>query len=70
MLQYHYLAASSLLLGNKNVNITKATKVGEVLAEKAKEKNIHHVVFDRSGYTYHGKVKALAEGAKAKGLKF
>jgi len=45
-------------------------KTGETLAVKAKEKNIDEVVFDRSGYKYHGRVKALAEGARKSGLKF
>ena len=44
--------------------------VGKKLAEKAKEKKIENVVFDRSGYKYHGRVKALAEGAREGGLKF
>jgi len=45
-------------------------KVGELLANKAKEKGIETVVFDRNGYKYHGRVKALAEGAREGGLKF
>jgi large subunit ribosomal protein L18 len=45
-------------------------KAGEALAVKAKKKNISEVVFDRSGYKYHGRVKALAEGARKGGLKF
>ena len=44
--------------------------VGKVLAEKAKEKGISTVVFDRSGYLYHGRVKAVAEGAREGGLQF
>jgi large subunit ribosomal protein L18 len=47
-----------------------AKKVGELLAQRAKEKNIETVVFDRSGYLYHGRVKALAEGAREGGLRF
>lgn len=47
-----------------------ASKVGKVLAEKAIEKKIKKVVFDRGGYKYHGRVKALAEGAREAGLKF
>ena len=45
-------------------------KVGKMLAERAKEHGIEHVVFDRGGYKYHGRVKALAEGAREGGLKF
>ena len=47
-----------------------AKKVGEVLAERAKAKGIDMVVFDRGGYLYHGRVKALAEGAREGGLQF
>ena len=48
----------------------KSTLVGELLAKKALEKGIKQVVFDRSGYEYHGRVRALAEGARKGGLKF
>lgn len=51
-------------------NIESATKVGELIAEKALEKGIKKVTFDRSGYLYHGRVKALAEAAREKGLDF
>ncbi|GAB4336861.1 MAG: 50S ribosomal protein L18 [Calditrichia bacterium] len=44
--------------------------VGKLIAEKAKAKNIEKIVFDRNGYAYHGRVKALAEGAREGGLKF
>jgi large subunit ribosomal protein L18 len=47
-----------------------AKKVGQLVAERAKEKGIASVVFDRSGYLYHGRVKALAEGAREGGLEF
>ena len=47
-----------------------AKKVGEVIAERAKAKGIDLVVFDRGGYLYHGRVKALAEGAREGGLQF
>jgi len=47
-----------------------AYKVGKLIAEKALGKNIEKVVFDRGGYRYHGRVKALAEGAREGGLKF
>jgi large subunit ribosomal protein L18 len=51
-------------------NIAKAKIVGLTLAKKALEKNIKTVVFDRGGYRYHGKVKAIADGAREGGLKF
>jgi large subunit ribosomal protein L18 len=47
-----------------------AKRVGEVLAERAREKGVESVVFDRGGAIYHGKVKAVADGAREKGLKF
>ena len=51
-------------------NISGALKLGKYIAERAVAKGIITIVFDRSGYIYHGKVKALAEGAREKGLKF
>ena len=51
-------------------NAEAAKKVGAVLAERAKAKGIEQVVFDRGGYLYHGRVAALAEGAREAGLKF
>jgi large subunit ribosomal protein L18 len=51
-------------------NITVAREVGERLAERALEKNIEMVSFDRSGYRFHGRIKALADAAREKGLKF
>lgn len=53
--------------GNKS---ELAAKVGELIGEKAQELNISEVVFDRGGYLFHGRVKALADGARSKGLKF
>jgi large subunit ribosomal protein L18 len=50
--------------------VAKSTLVGKMLAKKALEKNIQTVVFDRNGYLYHGRVKALAAGAREGGLKF
>jgi large subunit ribosomal protein L18 len=47
-----------------------AKLVGELVAERARERGIEKVVFDRGGYVYHGNVKALAEGARGKGLQF
>ena len=51
-------------------NIAAATAVGKLVAERAKAKGIETVVCDRGGYLYHGRVKALAEGAREGGLKF
>ena len=51
-------------------NCEAAKKVGAVLAERAKAKGIEQVVFDRGGYVYHGRVAALAEGAREGGLNF
>ena len=51
-------------------NIEAAKKVGAMVAERALQKGIEEVVFDRGGYIYHGRVKALAEGAREAGLKF
>ena len=51
-------------------NIESAKLVGKAIAEKAKSKGIENVVFDRGGYLYHGRVKALAEAAREGGLKF
>lgn len=65
------VAASSLedgISGGKPVEVSRA--VGERIAQKALEAGIQRVVFDRNGYLYHGRVKALAEGARAGGLQF
>ena len=51
-------------------NVAAAKAIGKLLAERAKEKGIAKVVFDRGGYPYHGRVKALAEAARAAGLEF
>jgi large subunit ribosomal protein L18 len=69
----HTLAQASTLeeaLAAKLANVATATKIGEVIAERAIAQNVTTVVFDRSGYQFHGKVKALADAARAKGLKF
>ena len=55
------------LTGNK---CEQAVQVGKLLARRAKEKNLSDVAFDRAGYKYHGRVKALAEGAREAGLNF
>lgn len=68
------LALSSLekeIAEKKNINKTEQAKlVGKLAAEKSKEAGITSVVFDRNGYLYHGRVKALADAAREGGLKF
>ncbi len=54
----------------KGSKIEKATKIGEMLAEKAKEVGIKEVVFDRGGFEYHGRIKAVADGLRKGGIKF
>jgi large subunit ribosomal protein L18 len=54
-------------LGAKSV---RAYEIGKLIAEKALEKGIKEIVFDKSGYKYHGRVKAVADGAREGGLKF
>ena len=51
-------------------NVDAAKKIGAAIAERALQKGIEEVVFDRGGYIYHGRIKALAEGAREGGLKF
>ena len=51
-------------------NVAAAKAIGKLVAERAKEKGITKVVFDRGGYQYHGRVKALADAARAAGLEF
>jgi len=51
-------------------NVDAATAVGKIIAEKAKAAGIESVAFDRSGFKYHGRVKALADSARENGLKF
>ncbi|HDL90478.1 MAG TPA: 50S ribosomal protein L18 [Thermodesulforhabdus norvegica] len=50
--------------------VEKARKVGELIGKRAKDKGISRVVFDRNGYMYHGRVRAVAEGAREAGLEF
>jgi len=56
--------------GKKGTKSDVSKMIGEVIAEKAIEKGIKKVVFDRKGYPYHGRIKALADGARSKGLEF
>ena len=51
-------------------NITAAAEVGKLIAERAKDKGVIKVVFDRGGYLYHGRIKALADAAREAGLEF
>ena len=67
----HTLAAASTKGAAKSGNKTEQAKlIGAAIAQKAQEAGISAVVFDRGGYLYHGRVKALAEGAREAGLKF
>lgn len=63
-------SSSSLELKLKNNNLEAAAAVGKDIAEKAKKAKIKTVVFDRGGYLYHGRVKALADAARENGLEF
>jgi large subunit ribosomal protein L18 len=64
------LSASSLKDDDKGNKTEQAKKVGQEIAARAKEAGIEKVVFDRNGYLYHGRIKALAEAARESGLKF
>ncbi len=68
------VAASTLSLSKSeqdiHCNVSGATLVGKEIARLAKEKNINSVVFDRNGYIYHGRIKAVADGAREGGLEF
>ena len=63
-------ASSAKLEEGAKANVETASKVGKEIASIALDKGITEVVFDRSGYLYHGKVKSLADGAREAGLKF
>jgi len=56
--------------GKKGTNVEAAKAVGKLIAERAKEKGINDVVFDRGGYLFHGRIKALADAAREGGLNF
>ena len=63
-------SASSRALNAKGTKVEVSAEVGKAIAEKAKAAGIENVVFDRNGFVYHGRVKALADGAREGGLKF
>ena len=64
------ISCSSNEIKKKGINISISKEVGLALAKKAISVGIKNVIFDRSGYKYHGKVKSFAEGAREGGLKF
>ena len=63
-------ASSSEENGKNGGNVAGAATIGKLVAERAKDKGVKAVVFDRGGYLYHGRVKALAEAARKAGLEF
>lgn len=63
-------AASSLESDGKGSDVAAAAKVGKLIAERAKKAKVEDVIFDRGGYLFHGRVKALADAAREAGLKF
>ena len=72
MVRITIVSASSLESDQKfsGTNIEGASKIGALIADRAIKKGVKSVVFDRGGYKYHGRVKALAEAARSAGLKF
>ena len=68
----HTMAAVNWTEGDLKTlkSMEQATRAGELLADRAKAAGVESVVFDRGGYRYHGRVKALADGAREKGLTF
>lgn len=68
--EHQVLATASSLGQKKTGNIESAADIGKQIAEKAKAAGISKVAFDRSGYQYHGRVKALADAAREGGLEF
>jgi large subunit ribosomal protein L18 len=66
------VSASTIEKGKRSAggNLAAAKSIGKLVAERAKEKGIQKVVFDRGGYIYHGRVKALADAAREAGLEF
>ena len=64
------LASASSLGAGKTGNVQSAIEIGKLIAERAKSAGVTKVAFDRSGFIYHGRVKALAEAAREGGLEF
>lgn len=64
------IAIDDIKIKEKKTKIDKALEVGKLIAKEAISKKIGEVVFDRGGYKYHGRVKAVADGAREGGLKF
>ena len=64
------IASASTIKLKTGGNVTAAGEIGKTIAERAKEKGVTKVVFDRGGYLYHGRIKALADAARAAGLEF
>lgn len=60
----------SLIKSDKKTKVAQSELVGEIIAKRALEKNIQSIAFDRNGYIFHGRVKALADGCRKAGLKF
>ena len=67
---HQVLAAASSLGEKKTGNVESAAQIGKLIAEKAKSAGVTKVAFDRAGYQYHGRVKALADAAREGGLEF
>lgn len=64
------IAAAGSTTIDKGWNVDAASQVGQLIAEKAKSAGVEEVVFDRNGFRFHGRIKALADGAREGGLKF
>jgi large subunit ribosomal protein L18 len=63
-------ASSAEKNGPDGGNVAGAKKIGQIIAQRAKEQGIKKIVFDRGGYLYHGRIKALADAAREAGLEF
>ena len=64
------IASASTIKAKTGGNVAAAKEIGKTIAELAKEKGVTKVVFDRGGYLYHGRIKALADAAREAGLEF